>query len=142
MVLGNDGIPPVVINGVRRRIGVESDAFDRWTCAAATDRHMLIYQSHQICMRIACMPREFWCSRAYDRLVTAASIELDSVPASLADKAYLAIRDQLIMLDIQPGEPIDDEFLAKSLGMGRTPVREALKRLASDRLVVSYSRRG
>jgi DNA-binding GntR family transcriptional regulator len=78
----------------------------------------------------------------YYQVVTAASLELDSVPASLADKAYLAIRDQLIMLDIPPGEPIDDDFLAKSLGMGRTPVREALKRLESDRLVVSYSRRG
>jgi len=61
---------------------------------------------------------------------------------SLADRAYLAIRDQLIMLDIQPGEPIDDDQLAKALGVGRTPVREALKRLEGDRLVVSYPRRG
>jgi DNA-binding GntR family transcriptional regulator len=74
--------------------------------------------------------------------VTAAPLELDSAPASLADRAYLAIRDQLIMLDIEPGEPIDDDRLAKSLGVGRTPVREALKRLEGDRLVVSYSRRG
>jgi DNA-binding GntR family transcriptional regulator len=74
--------------------------------------------------------------------VSASALELDSPPASLADKAYLAIRDQLIMLEIEPGEPIDDDLLAKSLGMGRTPVREALKRLESDRLVVSYSRRG
>ena len=61
---------------------------------------------------------------------------------SLADRAYLAIRDQLIMLDMQPGEPIDDDQLAKTLGVGRTPVREALKRLEGDRLVVSYPRRG
>jgi DNA-binding GntR family transcriptional regulator len=60
----------------------------------------------------------------------------------LAEKAYFAVRDQLIMLDIQPGEPIDDEQLATSLGVGRTPVREALKRLEGDRLVVSYPRRG
>src|SRR5690349_15944080 len=46
------------------------------------------------------------------------------------------------MLRIQPGEPIDDDRLAKSLGMGRTPVREALKRLEGDRLVVSFPRRG
>jgi DNA-binding GntR family transcriptional regulator len=64
------------------------------------------------------------------------------VPGSLADRAYLALRDQLIMLRIQPGEPIDDDRLAKSLGMGRTPVREALKRLEVDRLVVSFPRRG
>jgi len=74
--------------------------------------------------------------------VTAAPIELDAAPVSLADRAYLAIRDQLIMLDIQPGEPIDDDQLAKALGVGRTPVREALKRLEGDRLVVSYPRRG
>ena len=86
--------------------------------------------------------QDFWSSTLYHRCVSASALELDSPPASLADKAYLAIRDQLIMLEIEPGEPIDDDLLAKSLGMGRTPVREALKRLESDRLVVSYSRRG
>jgi DNA-binding GntR family transcriptional regulator len=74
--------------------------------------------------------------------VTAGPLDLDSAPASLADKAYIAIRDQLIMLDIRPGDPIDDDVLAKSFGVGRTPVREALKRLEGDRLVVSYPRRG
>jgi DNA-binding GntR family transcriptional regulator len=74
--------------------------------------------------------------------VIAALTEPNSAPVSLADRAYLAIRDQLIMLDIKPGDPIDDDQLAKSLGVGRTPVREALKRLEVDRLVVSYPRRG
>jgi DNA-binding GntR family transcriptional regulator len=74
--------------------------------------------------------------------VTVEPLELASAPASLAERAYLAIRDQLIMLDIQPGEPLDDDQLAKSLGVGRTPVREALKRLEVDRLVVSFPRRG
>jgi DNA-binding GntR family transcriptional regulator len=79
----------------------------------------------------------------YDLLVTAAPLELDSsVVTSLADRAYVAIRDRLIMLDIRPGDPIDDDELAKDLGVGRTPVREALKRLEVDRLVVSYPRRG
>lgn len=64
------------------------------------------------------------------------------VPVSLADRAYLAVRDQLIMLDIPPLAPIDDDRIAKSLGLGRTPVREALKRLETERLVVSYPRRG
>lgn len=67
---------------------------------------------------------------------------LDPAPASLAERAYLAIRDQLIMLRIPPGEPLDDDRLAASLGAGRTPVREALKRLEVDRLVVSFPRRG
>ena len=76
------------------------------------------------------------------RGVTAAPSELDTVGTSLADRAYVAIRDQLIMLEIRPGEPIDDDELARSLGVGRTPVREALKRLEGDRLVVTYPRRG
>ena len=69
-------------------------------------------------------------------------MEQEPAPASLATRAYLAIRDQLIMLQIRPGEPIDDSRLARSLGVGRTPVREALKRLESERLVVSFPRRG
>ena len=74
--------------------------------------------------------------------VTVAPSDLDTVGTSLADRAYVAIRDQLIMLEIRPGEPIDDDELARSLGVGRTPVREALKRLEGDRLVVTYPRRG
>lgn len=69
---------------------------------------------------------------------------LDSSPqgASLAENAYLLLRDRLIMLDIKPGDPINDGQIAAELGIGRTPVREAIKRLESDHLVVSYPRRG
>ena len=63
-------------------------------------------------------------------------------PPSLADRAYEAILDRLILLDIRPGEPLSDDALAQDLGTGRTPVREALKQLESDRLVVAYPRRG
>ncbi len=62
--------------------------------------------------------------------------------ASLAAVAYRRLKDRLIMLDIAPGEPVNDVLLAAELGMGRTPVREALKRLETDHLVVSYPRRG
>jgi DNA-binding GntR family transcriptional regulator len=65
-----------------------------------------------------------------------------SGPASLADQAYEGIRDRLVMLDIRPGDPLNDDALAQELGTGRTPVREALKRLEGDRLVVAYPRRG
>jgi DNA-binding GntR family transcriptional regulator len=61
---------------------------------------------------------------------------------SLGDWAYEAIRNRLIMLDIRPGEPLSDDALAQDLGTGRTPVREALKQLESDRLVVAYPHRG
>jgi DNA-binding GntR family transcriptional regulator len=61
---------------------------------------------------------------------------------SLASIAYERIKLKLIMLDIRPGSPINDVALAAELGVGRTPVREALKRLETDHLVISYSRRG
>jgi DNA-binding GntR family transcriptional regulator len=61
---------------------------------------------------------------------------------SLANHAYERLKDKLIMLDIRPGEPINDALLAAELGVGRTPVREALKRLETDHLVVTYPRRG
>jgi DNA-binding GntR family transcriptional regulator len=61
---------------------------------------------------------------------------------SLADRAYREIRDRLVMLEIRPGSPINEDQLGASLSMGRTPVREALKRLAHERLVVAYPRRG
>ena len=61
---------------------------------------------------------------------------------SLANMAYEQIEYRLTMLDIRPGDPINDSALAAELGVGRTPVREALKRLEDDRLVVSYPRRG
>ncbi|BBX84208.1 GntR family transcriptional regulator [Mycolicibacterium aubagnense] len=71
--------------------------------------------------------------------------ESDGSPAAAetnADRAYDIVRERLVMLDIRPGEPINDDRLAAKLGFGRTPVREALKRLERDRLVVAYPRRG
>ena len=78
----------------------------------------------------------------YDAAVTIAPTGLDRAPVSLADRAYLTRRDRLITLQIRPGEPIDDLQVARDLEVGRTPVREALKRLEADRLVIAYPRRG
>jgi len=61
---------------------------------------------------------------------------------SMSERAYREIRDRLVMLDIRPGTPINDQHLALELGLGRTPVREALKRLETERLVVAFPRRG
>ena len=68
--------------------------------------------------------------------------EEPSAVLSLANLAYQRLKDKLIMLEIRPGEPINDALLAAELGVGRTPVREALKRLETDHLVVTYPRRG
>lgn len=61
---------------------------------------------------------------------------------SMAERAYRQVRDKLITLEIRPGDPINEGKLAVELEVGRTPLREALKRLENDHLVVSYPRRG
>ncbi len=66
----------------------------------------------------------------------------DGIDISLAEQAYRVLRDRLVMLDIKPGEPINEDRLSHELGCGRTPIREALKRLTSDRLVAAFPRRG
>ena len=61
---------------------------------------------------------------------------------SLADRAYVAIRDLIVSLELPPGALIDERRLIESLEIGRTPVREALRRLAQEQLVEVFPRRG
>lgn len=63
-------------------------------------------------------------------------------PASQADRAYEALRDMLIRLDIAPGAPISESGLMAQIGVGRTPFREAIHRLERERLVTIFPRRG
>ena len=60
----------------------------------------------------------------------------------LADRAYAALRDRIVELRIAPGAPINEDELGRELDMGRTPVREAIKRLALENLVTVFPRRG
>ena len=60
----------------------------------------------------------------------------------LAERAYRALRDRLVTLRIPPGSPIDEDGIGRELQMGRTPVREAIKRLALENLVTVFPRRG
>jgi DNA-binding GntR family transcriptional regulator len=60
----------------------------------------------------------------------------------LADRAYVQLRDQIVTLAIPPGAPINEESLGRELQLGRTPLREAIKRLALENLVAVYPRRG
>jgi DNA-binding GntR family transcriptional regulator len=62
--------------------------------------------------------------------------------AVLADQAYLAIRGLIVSLELAPGAVIDERALMERLGIGRTPVREALRRLAQEQLVEVFPRRG
>ena len=61
---------------------------------------------------------------------------------SLADQAFYAIRELIVNLDLAPGAVVSERELIEQLAIGRTPVREALRRLAQEKLVEVYPRRG
>ena len=63
-------------------------------------------------------------------------------PATLAERAYAGLRDEIVTLRLPPGGSLVEEELIRRLGVGRTPLREALKRLETERLVAIYPRRG
>ena len=58
------------------------------------------------------------------------------------DRAYRAIRGLIVSLELPPGAVIDERELMQRLGLGRTPVREALRQLAQEQLVEVFPRRG
>jgi DNA-binding GntR family transcriptional regulator len=61
---------------------------------------------------------------------------------SLSDQAYYRIRELIVTLELAPGSLVSERELMELLGVGRTPVREALRALARERLVEVYPRRG
>ena len=61
---------------------------------------------------------------------------------SLAERAYLAIRDEILRGQLHPGTALSRRRLARQLGMSVVPVAEALRRLADDGLVESRARAG
>jgi DNA-binding GntR family transcriptional regulator len=61
---------------------------------------------------------------------------------SLGAEAYRGIRERIVSLELAPATLIDEQSLARELGLGLTPVRQALRRLAWENLVVILPRRG
>ena len=61
---------------------------------------------------------------------------------SLSDQAYFRIRELIVSLELAPGSIVDERELMTRLGIGRTPVREALRLLARESLVEVHPRRG
>jgi len=60
----------------------------------------------------------------------------------LSEKAYRLIKEKIITLELPPSELIDEPALMEELGLGRTPIREALLQLESESLVTILPRRG
>jgi DNA-binding GntR family transcriptional regulator len=63
-------------------------------------------------------------------------------PPPLSQQAYDAIKRKIVTLQLAPGSVIDETALQGELGLGRTPIREALKRLSLEKLVTILPRRG
>src|SRR5579859_2944415 len=63
-------------------------------------------------------------------------------PRSQSENAYLKIRDRILSLDLAPGSVVNEARLREELAIGRTPIREALQRLAHEKLVRSVPHRG
>jgi DNA-binding GntR family transcriptional regulator len=61
---------------------------------------------------------------------------------SLAERAYRELEERIVTLQIPPGGVVSEAALSKLVGYGRTPIREAIQRLARERLVVIMPRRG
>jgi DNA-binding GntR family transcriptional regulator len=62
--------------------------------------------------------------------------------SSHSSEAYRLLKDKIIRLELPPATVIDEAGLMAELELGRTPIREALQRLALENLVVILPRRG
>ena len=61
---------------------------------------------------------------------------------TLTDQAYRELEEEIITLRVPPGAVVSEALLSTRFGVGRTPIREALHRLAREGLVVIMPRRG
>lgn len=62
--------------------------------------------------------------------------------ASAAERAYLRIEEAIVTMEIQPGSDVNEAFLSDVAGFGRTPVREAVRKLCFEHLLVVKPKRG
>ncbi|MDQ5831764.1 MAG: GntR family transcriptional regulator [Actinomycetota bacterium] len=72
------------------------------------------------------------------------AIETLSAPSTalVAERAYLELRHRIVTLHLAPGTALREDALMNEMSIGRTPLREAVKRLAHENLVAVQPRRG
>jgi DNA-binding GntR family transcriptional regulator len=61
---------------------------------------------------------------------------------TLSDHAYQVIRDAIVTLRLEPGQMVFEAELGQSLGVSRTPIREAFRRLMAEELIEVQPQRG
>jgi DNA-binding GntR family transcriptional regulator len=70
------------------------------------------------------------------------AIFLEQVIESKSDQAYRVLEEMIVTMELAPGSLLSESRLVDQLNLGRTPVREALQRLATENLVEIMPRRG
>ena len=78
------------------------------------------------------------------KLAQASQVQPTNIPAgaALREFAYAEIKRRIMTLEFRPGEPINEAHLQTLLGIGRTPVHQALHRLEVEGLVSIMPRKG
>ena len=61
---------------------------------------------------------------------------------TLTERAYRALEEQIVTLRLRPGQVLSEQMLSATFKIGRTPIREALQRLAREGLVAILPRKG
>jgi len=61
---------------------------------------------------------------------------------TLTEQAYRLIEEQIVTLRLKPGDVLSEQMLSATFKIGRTPIREALQRLAREGLITILPRKG
>ena len=64
------------------------------------------------------------------------------VSTNLNDQAYLALKESILRKELLPGTRLVDSQLAEQFGISRTPIRDAIRKLAEEGLVVKTGQKG
>ena len=70
------------------------------------------------------------------------TVPLQQMIESKSDQAYQILEELIVTMELEPGSVVSESGLVEKLRLGRTPVREALQRLATENLVEVMPRRG
>ena len=71
-----------------------------------------------------------------------AALKKGAVRETLTEQAYQLIEEQIVTLSLRPGDVLSEQMLSATFKIGRTPIREALQRLAREGLVTILPRKG
>ena len=70
------------------------------------------------------------------------ALKAEAPVGTLTEQAYRAIEERIVTLRLKPGDVLSEQTLSATIGIGRTPIREALQQLAREGLVTILPRKG